>query len=675
MSRLAGGRARGAGMAVAVAVMLGMLVAVPGRAGAAGSNSPCGAMRHALGSSGQPVGRLDARQPVLLVHGLNGAPGITWDGKGGIADLLQSDGQYFVARFDFSYQDKLNQQWVTDPRISGTTTQPGLLSDVIYCMAQQSQAAGGSGKVIVVTYSLGGLAAQQAISETVNGQKIADEVGGLVSIAVPWQAVDQAHLSLPASLLALYCNKIAPGLAANGLAFLASGDACLLLTSLGLGSPAVQQIMGTPGGSLSLPQIQGSFPIYAIAGNMIWTAQTFNQSWIHQGDDGVVTTGSATHPPLTAQYSGQLTSAIIPCPGTLHLPTSFPGSPWQFLHVVLPDCFHVNLSVSPQVARRVIPMLALWRANLARSQHPAPRSWQRLRTLTDPSTTGGIFAIALSPDGKMLATGHFNGNVYLWDVTTGKLVATLQRSTGLSPGGATDVGTLAFSPDGKTLAAGIGSGLIVLWDTATQQKVATLSDGYGLGGVTSVAFSPDGRTLATGDNDGHAVLWDVASGHRVATLNPAIGVVASVAYSPDGRTLATGGDAGTVLWDVATGHETGTVTSVSGNPAVLWVAFSPDSQLLATGGFGNTTLWQVAAKRPVITLNGADDSAAFSPDGRTLATGGAGAANLWAVATGRQITTLSGLEQNASVVVAFSKTRAILAAGGGNGVIVWSQGG
>lgn len=69
----------------------------------------------------------------------------------GIAGQLEAPGSgYFVGRFDYSYQYKLNQQLVSDPRISGA------LAGVIDCLAQESSAAGGSGKDILVTYSVGG---------------------------------------------------------------------------------------------------------------------------------------------------------------------------------------------------------------------------------------------------------------------------------------------------------------------------------------------------------------------------------------------------------------------------------------------------------------------------------------------------------------------------------------
>jgi hypothetical protein len=109
------------------------------------------------------------------------------------------------------------------------------------------------------------------------------------------------------------------------------------------------------------------------------------------------------------------------------------------------------------------------------------------------------------------------------------------------------VHSVAFSPDGRTLATGSLDTNARLWEVATGKEIATMR-GHEQS-VQSVAFSPDGRTLATGSWDSTARLWEVATGKEIAAFRGHEHFVESVTFSPDGRTLATGGHDNTVrLW-------------------------------------------------------------------------------------------------------------------------------
>ena len=165
-----------------------------------------------------------------------------------------------------------------------------------------------------------------------------------------------------------------------------------------------------------------------------------------------------------------------------------------------------------------------------------------------PGGIGGTSALAISPDGSVLAAGSYDTDVRVWTTRNGEL---LRRVEDL----AVSMFALAFTPDGRYLAAAGADRTVYFWDTKTWKLERKLTGQAEM--ISSMAFSPDGRLLATrGFNDitfQHPVsilLWDVASGKVVAT-KPAPHRVGSVAFSPDGKLIAAAsGDKSVRLWEV-----------------------------------------------------------------------------------------------------------------------------
>jgi tetratricopeptide (TPR) repeat protein len=125
-----------------------------------------------------------------------------------------------------------------------------------------------------------------------------------------------------------------------------------------------------------------------------------------------------------------------------------------------------------------------------------------------------VFGLAFRGDGKVLAAGSLSGHLFLWDLTSGKVLhdRPLRGPDGLEG--------LAFNPDGRLL-AGISRTAVVVWDAVEGQQVASFTGAEPRSGDTGisprVAWSPDGRWLA-GTNWDHSVsIWDGAD-----RTNPAI---------------------------------------------------------------------------------------------------------------------------------------------------------
>jgi len=217
-----------------------------------------------------------------------------------------------------------------------------------------------------------------------------------------------------------------------------------------------------------------------------------------------------------------------------------------------------------------------------------------------PFEEGGIGSIALSPDGRTLATAGRTVGLMLWDIPTGEPL--IRRA-----GHREEVVSLAFSSDGKTLAsAGFSEGTI-LWDAATGKEIRRLPR-YQVGG--RICFAPDSDTLVS-------------------------------AYVPDqGKPGAK-----INLWKATTGEKTGELAGH--NRQVLCIAISSNGKLLASGSEDRTIgLWDLPSRRMKSTIRLPKDSVAclaFSPDGRVLAAGGPeGTIRRWDTATGTEMPPLEG---------------------------------
>lgn len=140
---------------------------------------------------------------------------------------------------------------------------------------------------------------------------------------------------------------------------------------------------------------------------------------------------------------------------------------------------------------------------------------------------------AATNDGRILATGSYDGMVRLWDLDNGG--QTVDPIT-VSP---EPISSLALRPGGHTLVTGDAKGMVRLWDTLTGSPMGDPLLGFAGDRIVRVAFSPDGNTLVAVGEHGSAQLWDFDSREPLGSALIRHGeVIGSVAFSPDSRMLA-----------------------------------------------------------------------------------------------------------------------------------------
>jgi len=262
-----------------------------------------------------------------------------------------------------------------------------------------------------------------------------------------------------------------------------------------------------------------------------------------------------------------------------------------------------------------------------------------------------VTCLAISPDGRLIASGSQDGSVSLWSAWSGKLKVSFSKHKGkvqnllFSPDGANmvsasnddhtvqvwnvktgkeqalfsnyDGGGIAFASDGASIAVASNE-LLTIWKPKSGEKKVVY---HGFIKIRGVLFSPDHKILAISLGDYSVRLLSLESGKELYHLEGASYLNPAMAFSSDGRRLAVGSWKGEVtLWNMETGESMATLSGVHG--VITGVFFDPNGKrLIASGTDGEIHLWDIKSGKEISALNayaGAVRGAAISPDGNAM---------------------------------------------------------
>jgi RNA polymerase sigma factor (sigma-70 family) len=403
--------------------------------------------------------------------------------------------------------------------------------------------------------------------------------------------------------------------------------------------------------------------------------------------------------PTAALYSPDGGTVLVAATGTCYLIDAASGKATAQFKCGIAKEFHFT----PDGRRLVVlddNVIRVWDMTTFQELHP-PEA---------PTEVAG--RVALSPDGKIVASADRRSAIYCWSVATGKLLAKLDDE-GFSPLG--DVRNFSFAPDGRLIAGG-KDGTIRVWETATFVEKARMEVPDRAKGAVNIAS--DGHTLASvvfpappGLNSGflrrepdgqpaRLFAWDIATGLLLRDHQVPIAMNRGLpALSPDGKAYLGPVGPDICLKDLFTDKE---LVKLKPNPkpplpGVLDAnfidgpaSFSSDGKTVALvvsqlRKEGKNT---VAAGHQIVVfdLNSGKEqcrikvagagpkSFALAPDGRRVASTTGASACIWDAATGQELWTLPEVGGEVAAVAFSADGNRLATALSDTTILVWDVG-
>lgn len=229
----------------------------------------------------------------------------------------------------------------------------------------------------------------------------------------------------------------------------------------------------------------------------------------------------------------------------------------------------------------------------------------------------GVLSLAFSPDAKTLVSGGCDRKLSVWDLERRRFQQTFfSSSKRYSHEGF--IHAITCTSDGKYLFSGGDDGKIRIWDCKTGRNLRILN-GHGKG-IFAIALHPSDDYLISGSEDQTIKIWTFQNGQCRRTIKSDAGCIFSLAVHPKGDLFTSACEDGTIkIWDFETGVLQQTLKGH--DTAVLSNLISPDGKTLVSACLQEVKLWSLTSGNLIQTLPDANHPVTYSPDGQFLITG------------------------------------------------------
>lgn len=162
----------------------------------------------------------------------------------------------------------------------------------------------------------------------------------------------------------------------------------------------------------------------------------------------------------------------------------------------------------------------------------------------DTGAQGGLWAVAISPDGRTALADTEEGTMALWDLENGEKLTTFVREGVTSAQGSSGI---AYLPDGESAIAQGNNGLIYQWEVQSGELIRILGQHNDI--RTRIEIAPDGHLALSSGMDGVLMFWDLDRGELIRRFGTPGQLIFDIDMSPDGQKALSGSsDTSIIRW-------------------------------------------------------------------------------------------------------------------------------
>jgi eukaryotic-like serine/threonine-protein kinase len=279
--------------------------------------------------------------------------------------------------------------------------------------------------------------------------------------------------------------------------------------------------------------------------------------------------------------------------------------------------------------------------------------------------TGGVRAVACSPDGQQIVTGGEDGLCFVTNLGNPEGPGFVAHQPGNI--------RVSISKDGRRFASCGSDGVGKVWDCETLGFISELRGHKGP--FRAITFGQDSGTVVTSGMDGTIRTWEASSGRETRVIRPRTNAVAAIASHPNQPRFAIAyAGAPAVVWDLEAGRIVKELPIENG----VGVTFSPDGTLLAVAAGGTRTelfdseTWCSRGGVGQIAKDGASDTVVFSSKGDRLITAGRDQdIRIWDIASGELLRVLRGHSARVRGLQVFAGDERLVSVGSDKSVRIW----